>query len=83
MGTGEAIDGWTIIHFLVGLLSGAIGIKSPDWTMVAISWEMVEPFLVNTPIAEGYDETPANITCDIVVGIAGNAVGNLIRDWTR
>ena len=76
----ETTDEWTFVHTLAGFLSGVLGIPSSAWTLTAVSWEVVEPFLVGTPLVETYNETPANSITDVIVGMIGNIIGNFLRE---
>ena len=78
----ETTDEWTITHSLVGFFSGLLGVPSSVWILTTIGWEVVEPHLVGTPLVETYNETPANSITDIIVGVIGNIIGNLLRDTT-
>jgi len=71
------VDIWSLAHFLVGLILGILGLSLPVTLVLLIIWEIIEPYICEW-LGLPYDEIPINILMDIIIGLLGWLIGQLL-----
>lgn len=69
----DPVDGWTLVHFGSGALLGALGFDFHTTLKLLILWEIIEPH-----IWPGWNESPENQVVDVIAGMLGWFVVQLL-----
>jgi hypothetical protein len=75
----KPVDGWTIVHFGVGVAAGVVGLPMLITLAVALFWEAFEnwrrPYRTLDWVPDWTPEVNTNILIDIVAALGGWGFG--------
>lgn len=69
----DPVDGWTLVHFASGFGLGFLGLDFGTTLSILILWEIIEPH-----IWPGWNESPENQVVDVIAGMLGWALAQLV-----
>jgi len=68
----RTIDGWTLLHFVTGVVLAAFRVPRPAAYVVIVGTEIAEFFLRRVPRSSGFfGETQQNIAADLFFSALG------------